>query len=342
VACVLAVATAARFYLVSWLGERVTADLRSAVYAHVVTQSPQFFETTRSGEVLSRLTADTTLIQAVVGTSISMALRNALLFAGGMTMLFITSVKLTSIILITLLAVVLPIVVFGRRVQEAVPRSRRTGLPTPRRSPAKCSMRVGIVQAYTHEAQEARRFGAAVEDAFQHRAAPHPRPCAADDGRHPAGVRRDRLRAVAGRACGDRGHDERRPARPVHPVFATIVAGAIARVVGSAGRGAARRRRHRTAAGTAGRTVADPSPEQPSRARRAQRQRRRAVAATCDFHVPVASAIASIAGLSLEIAPARRWPSSARPAPARPRCSSCCCASTIHRKAAIARWRRHP
>src|SRR5882757_9691731 len=81
----------ALFGVVSWLGERVTADLRSAVYTHLVTQSPQFFETTKTGEVLSRLTADTTLIQALVGTSISMALRNFLLFVGGMIMLFITS-----------------------------------------------------------------------------------------------------------------------------------------------------------------------------------------------------------------------------------------------------------
>jgi ATP-binding cassette subfamily B protein len=87
----LAVATAARFYMVSWLGERVTADIRSAVYSHVVTQSPQFFETTQSGEVLSRMTTDTTLIQTLVGTSISMALRNALLFIGGLGMMFVTS-----------------------------------------------------------------------------------------------------------------------------------------------------------------------------------------------------------------------------------------------------------
>ena len=166
VACVLAVATAARFYLVSWLGERVTADLRSAVYAHVVTQSPQFFETTRSGEVLSRLTADTTLIQAVVGTSISMALRNALLFAGGMTMLFITSVKLSSIILVTLLAVVLPIVLFGRRVRK-LSRQSQDRIADATALAGEMLNAVGIVQAYTHEAQEARRFGAAVEDAFQ-------------------------------------------------------------------------------------------------------------------------------------------------------------------------------
>src|SRR5882672_5367556 len=117
VASVLAVATAARSYTVSWLGERVTADIRNAVYKHVVTQSPQFFEITRSGEVLSRLTADTTLIQAVVGTSISMALRNALLFIGGLAMMFVTSAKLSSIMIVLLVVVVLPIIVFGRRVR---------------------------------------------------------------------------------------------------------------------------------------------------------------------------------------------------------------------------------
>src|SRR5690606_12948626 len=97
---------------------RVTADIRSAVYAHVLRQSPQFFETARTGEVLSRLTADTTLIQAVVGTSISMALRNLLLFIGGMILLFVTSARLSSIIVLLLLGVVLPIVVFGRRVRR--------------------------------------------------------------------------------------------------------------------------------------------------------------------------------------------------------------------------------
>jgi len=118
VACLLAIGTAARYYMVSWLGERVTADLRSAVYAHVVLQSPQFFETTKTGEILSRLTTDTTLIQTLVGTSISLALRNILLFAGGLAMLFITSPRLSSIILVTLVAVVVPIIFFGRRVRK--------------------------------------------------------------------------------------------------------------------------------------------------------------------------------------------------------------------------------
>ena len=165
VACVLAVATAARFYLVSWLGERVTADLRSAVYAHVVTQSPQFFETTRSGEVLSRLTTDTTLIQSVVGTSISMALRNALLFLGGMAMLFITSVKLSSIILVTLVAVVVPIVLFGRRVRK-LSRDSQDRIADASALAGEMLNAVSTVQAFTHETLEARRFGASVENAF--------------------------------------------------------------------------------------------------------------------------------------------------------------------------------
>ena len=103
VAVVLAVATAARHYLVSWLGERVTADIRNAVYRHVVTQSPQFFETTqnRRGAVAPHHRHH--LIQAVVGASISMAVRNVLLFAGGLAMLFVTSVKLTSIIVVLLI-----------------------------------------------------------------------------------------------------------------------------------------------------------------------------------------------------------------------------------------------
>ncbi|MBK4737511.1 ABC transporter transmembrane domain-containing protein [Noviherbaspirillum pedocola] len=165
VACVLGAATAARFYFVSWLGERVTADIRAAVYAHVVTQSPQFFETARAGEVLSRLTTDTTLIQSVVGTSISMALRNALLFAGGMGMLFYTSVRLSSIILVTLLAVVLPIVAFGRQVRR-LSRDSQDRIADASALAGEMLNAMPTVQAYTHEAIEARRFGVAVEGAF--------------------------------------------------------------------------------------------------------------------------------------------------------------------------------
>src|SRR5450830_810030 len=165
VACVLGVATAARFYMVSWLGERVTADLRSAVYAHVVTQSPQFFETTKTGEVLSRLTTDTTLIQTLVGTSISMALRNGLLFMGGMVMLFITSVKLSSIIIVMLAAVVLPIVFYGRRVRK-LSRESQDRVADASALAGEILNAMPTVQAFTHEEIEAKRFGNSVERAF--------------------------------------------------------------------------------------------------------------------------------------------------------------------------------
>ncbi len=165
VACVLGVATAARFYMVSWLGERVTADIRSAVYAHVVTQSPQFYETTQTGEVLSRLTTDTTLIQALVGTSISMALRNALLFIGGMAMLFVTSIKLSSIILVMLALVVLPIVWFGRRVRR-LSRDSQDRVADASALAGEILNAIPTVQAFTHELLEAQRFGSSVERAF--------------------------------------------------------------------------------------------------------------------------------------------------------------------------------
>jgi ATP-binding cassette subfamily B protein len=166
VASVLAAATAARFYMVSWLGERVTADLRSAVYSHVLVQSPQFFETTQTGEVLSRLTTDTTLIQTVVGTSISMALRNVLLFVGGMAMLFVTSVKLSAIIVVMLLAVVLPIVLFGRRVRK-LSRASQDRIADASALAGEILNAMPTVQAYTHEKLESARFGASVEDAFK-------------------------------------------------------------------------------------------------------------------------------------------------------------------------------
>ena len=165
VASVLAIATAARFYMVSLLGERVTADIRSAVYRHIVKQSPQFFETTQTGEVLSRLTTDTTLIQAVVGTSISMALRNSVLFIGGLVMLFVTSVKLSAIIIVLLAAVVLPIVFFGRRVRK-LSRESQDRIADASAMAGEILNAMPTVQAFTHEKIESRRFAASVENAF--------------------------------------------------------------------------------------------------------------------------------------------------------------------------------
>lgn len=165
VAVVLGIATAARFYMVSWLGERVTADIRSAVYQHVVTQSPVFFETTQTGEVLSRLTTDTTLIQTVVGTSISLALRNFLLLIGGMVMLFVTSPKLASLIIVTLALVILPIVLFGRRVRR-LSRDSQDRIADASALAGEILNAIPTVQAYTHEVIEAQRFSTSVEQAF--------------------------------------------------------------------------------------------------------------------------------------------------------------------------------
>ncbi|MGI9026503.1 MAG: ABC transporter transmembrane domain-containing protein, partial [Burkholderiaceae bacterium] len=157
VACVLALSTAARFYMVSWLGERVVADVRTAVYTRMLDQSPEFFETTKSGEVLSRLTTDTTLIQTVVGTSMSMGLRNAFLFVGGMTMLAITSLKLFAITLGLLLLVIVPIVIMGRRVRS-LSRDSQERIADSSALAGEILPAMPTVQAFPQESAEARSF----------------------------------------------------------------------------------------------------------------------------------------------------------------------------------------
>jgi ATP-binding cassette subfamily B protein len=129
---------AARYYTVSWVGERVTADLRNAVYARVLAQSPQFFETLQTGEVLSRLTGDTTLMQTVVGSSISMGLRSLFQFIGGMVMLAVTSFTCSAQPRADG-AAALPIVAIGRKVRRNSRANRRTASPMPRRWPARSS-----------------------------------------------------------------------------------------------------------------------------------------------------------------------------------------------------------
>ncbi|MEW9900825.1 ABC transporter transmembrane domain-containing protein [Chitinivorax sp. PXF-14] len=165
VSLVLAFATAMRFYLVSWLGERVTADIRRAVYDHVLGMSPQFFETTQTGEVLSRLTTDTTLIQTVVGTSLSMGLRNFFLLAGGIVMLAVTSPVLTGYILATLVVVIAPILIFGRRVRK-LSKASQDRVADASAMAGEILNAMPTVQAFTQEPHEMRRFGASVESAF--------------------------------------------------------------------------------------------------------------------------------------------------------------------------------
>jgi ATP-binding cassette, subfamily B, bacterial len=113
----LAIGTFVRFYLVSWLGERVVADMRRQVFDHLLTLHPGFFDQNRSLEIQSRLTADTTLLQTVIGSSVSMALRNLLMMVGGIIWLFITNLKLTLIVMVSVPLVVAPILIFGRRVR---------------------------------------------------------------------------------------------------------------------------------------------------------------------------------------------------------------------------------
>ncbi len=165
VGAALGVFSALRFYMVTWLGERVTADLRNAVYAHVVTQSPEFFETTQTGEVLSRLTTDTTLVQTVVGSSLSMGLRNAVLGIGAMTMLIITNPYVMTQVLGILIVVVLPSLYFGRRVRK-LSRASQDRVADSSAIAAEVLNAIPVVQSYTQEAREAERFDRSTESAF--------------------------------------------------------------------------------------------------------------------------------------------------------------------------------
>jgi len=161
----LGVFSAARFYMVSWLGERITADLRNAVYAHVVRQSPQFFETTQTGEVLSRLTTDTTLVQTVVGSSLSMGLRNTVMGIGAMAMLIVTNPVVMTQVLAILVLVVLPSLYFGRRVR-GLSRASQDRIADSSAIAAEVLNAVPVVQSYLQERREADRFAASTERAF--------------------------------------------------------------------------------------------------------------------------------------------------------------------------------
>jgi ATP-binding cassette subfamily B protein len=156
---------AARFYMVSWVGERVTADLRDAVYGRVLAQSPQFFETLQTGEVLSRLTGDTTLIQTVVGSSISMGLRSLFQFIGGMVMLAVTSFHLFALNLGLMALLVLPIVAIGRKVRK-LSRESQDRIADASALAGEILNAMPTVQAFTQERQEIRRFSERTERSF--------------------------------------------------------------------------------------------------------------------------------------------------------------------------------
>jgi len=164
-AAVLAMVTASRFYVMSWLGERVVADIRSRVFENVLRQSPAYFETLQTGEVLSRLTSDTTLVQTLVGTSISIALRSVVMFLGGMAMMLATSAWLAGVMVALLLAIVLPLWALGRHVRK-MSRTSQDKVADTSAMAGEVLNAMTTVQAFVREPHEQKRFTLAVEAAF--------------------------------------------------------------------------------------------------------------------------------------------------------------------------------
>ncbi len=165
VACLVALGTSLRFYMVSWLGEKITTDIRSSVYSHVIKQSPEFFESTHSGEILSRLNTDTVLIQTLIGTSVSMAIRNILLLAGGLVMMFITSPKLSVLIFATLLLTIIPTMVMGRRVRKLSRNSQDKIADASALAGEKLNA-IPTIQSFTNEKIEVNRFNQYIQTAL--------------------------------------------------------------------------------------------------------------------------------------------------------------------------------
>ena len=164
-AVALAILTASRFYMMSWLGERVVADIRQRVFKNVLRQSPVYFETLQTGEVLSRLTSDTTVVQTLVGSSISIALRSLLMLLGGMAMMLITSAWLASVMIVLLVLVVLPLWAMGRRVRK-MSRASQDKVADTSAMAGEVLNAVTTVQAFVRESYEQKRFDTAVEIAF--------------------------------------------------------------------------------------------------------------------------------------------------------------------------------
>ena len=165
IVALLALGTAARYFFVTRLGERVVADIRKAVFARVITLSPAFFERVMTGEILSRITTDTTLIQSVIGSSLSIALRNMLILAGGMAMLAFTSLKLMGLVLLIVPAILVPIIVLGRRLR-GLSRANQDWIAASSGAASETLLAAQTVQAYTHETRSIARFDQVTERSF--------------------------------------------------------------------------------------------------------------------------------------------------------------------------------
>ncbi|MCC6913802.1 MAG: ATP-binding cassette domain-containing protein [Rhodospirillaceae bacterium] len=163
---VIAAGTFTRFYYISWIGERVVADIRAAVFNHILRLSPGFFETTKTGEILSRLTTDTALLQQVVGSSLSIALRNAVALIGGVTMLIVTNAKLTGLVALVLPAVIVPIIWYGRKVRKLSRESQDRVADVGSYAEENLNA-IRTVQAFVHEERDRAFFARNVESAFR-------------------------------------------------------------------------------------------------------------------------------------------------------------------------------
>jgi ATP-binding cassette, subfamily B, bacterial len=161
----LAVGTFSRFYLMSWIGERVSNDIRKAVFNRIVTLHPSYFEENRSGELMSRLTTDTTLLQSIIGSSFSMALRSALMLIGGLAMLLFTNLKLTLVVVACVPLVLVPMLVFGRKVRKLA-SSSQDAIADISTYAGEIMQNIKVVQSYSHEQREQQAFAREVEKAF--------------------------------------------------------------------------------------------------------------------------------------------------------------------------------
>ena len=166
VGCAMAIGAMIRFYLVTWLGERVSADLRSAAFKNLVRLQPSYFESNEAGEIMSRLTTDTTLLQSLIGSSVSMAARNALSLVGALTMMIITNFKLSLIILFVVPLTIVPIMIFGRRVRKLSNESQQSIAEVGSRA-GEVLQAIKVVQSYNREGLEQQSFDRSVELAFQ-------------------------------------------------------------------------------------------------------------------------------------------------------------------------------
>lgn len=155
-----------RFYMVSWLGERVVADIRKKLYSHLVSLPPSFFEDNLAGEIQSRVTTDTTLLQTVIGSSFSFALRNTLTFMGGLTLMFISNIKLTLIVLLVVPFIIFPLIYFGRRVKK-LSRDSQDKIATVGAWAGESLQHIKVVQAFTREDMVNQQFSDAAEGAFE-------------------------------------------------------------------------------------------------------------------------------------------------------------------------------